>query len=521
MNDSDVESDSEAPGSDSSHLRFISQSILAQLAHLDLSSRLSKRRKVISGGAYGDISKARCFTCRGPVKVAIKCLRFYLKDDIKSESDSSLCVSPLLMDTNYQLFEKEVYVWSKLKQENILPLMGYAIDAMTGFPLLVSEWMENGSAWTYVNSHQDPDVLRLVIGIATGLAYLHQNGVVHSDIKSDNVLVSASGDALICDFGCSRIIAASRSLANVSSGIRGTSRYLAYELVAPIPSCHTQKTDVWAFGMTVYELAFRQRPYADLTEFQVISAIMRYELPQLPTIDTFDHDFKKKLIFRIICIGCWTRDPAERPDMIVALTKLREEQQSLALEWSTWQRLTTTAFLPSFSYNSHCYPTELTDPSRSGVELPKLVSPASPEGDLGAVNSSVQSDLPRSVASSGLSIPVLGLVPGTSSNQKPRRTRRYNSKSGCYTCRIRRKKCDEKITADGSCSTCERLRLQCLGFGVKCPDWMREEGSVQEAREKIKVFLAANGMIKSTSMLASNEEVNLFIVSSSSQMPVF
>ncbi|KAL5512633.1 hypothetical protein ACEPAG_3286 [Sanghuangporus baumii] len=348
MNNSDLDSDSEAPGSDSSHLRFISQSILAQLAHLDLASRLSKRRKVISGG--------------GPVKVAIKCLRFYLKEDIKS------------------LFEKEVYVWSKLKHENILSLMGYAIDSMTGFPLLVSEWMENGSAWTYVNSHQDPDVLRLskVVGIAAGLAYLHQNGVVHSDIKSDNVLVSASGDALICDFGCSRIIAASRSLANISSGIRGTSRYLAHELVAPVPSCHTQKTDVWAFGMTVYELAFRQRPYTDLTDFQVISAIMRYELPRLPTIDTFDHDFKKKLIFKTICIDCWTRDPEERPDMTVALTKLREEQQSLTLEWST---LSTTS-MPLLSYSSHCYPTELIDQSRGAVELPKLIPLASLESDL-------------------------------------------------------------------------------------------------------------------------------------------
>ncbi|KAI6125040.1 fungal-specific transcription factor domain-containing protein [Pisolithus croceorrhizus] len=47
------------------------------------------------------------------------------------------------------------------------------------------------------------------------------------------------------------------------------------------------------------------------------------------------------------------------------------------------------------------------------------------------------------------------------------------AKSGCYTCRIRRKKCDEKMNSDGSCGTCVRLRLQCLGFGAKRPDWLR------------------------------------------------
>ncbi|KAI0671469.1 fungal-specific transcription factor domain-containing protein [Trametes maxima] len=70
------------------------------------------------------------------------------------------------------------------------------------------------------------------------------------------------------------------------------------------------------------------------------------------------------------------------------------------------------------------------------------------------------------------------------------------AKSGCYTCRIRRKKCDEQPNDDGACQTCVRLRLQCLGFGAKRPEWMRENNSVTELREKIKTFLASQGMIK-------------------------
>ncbi|KAG1887063.1 hypothetical protein F4604DRAFT_1675109 [Suillus subluteus] len=45
-------------------------------------------------------------------------------------------------------------------------------------------------------------------------------------------------------------------------------------------------------------------------------------------------------------------------------------------------------------------------------------------------------------------------------------------KSGCYTCRIRQKKCDKQPNADGSYQTCLCLCLQCLGFGTKCPEWL-------------------------------------------------
>ncbi|KAG1887058.1 hypothetical protein F4604DRAFT_1719884, partial [Suillus subluteus] len=70
------------------------------------------------------------------------------------------------------------------------------------------------------------------------------------------------------------------------------------------------------------------------------------------------------------------------------------------------------------------------------------------------------------------------------------------AKSGCFTCRIRRRKCDEQPNNDGSCQTCVRFRLECLGFGAKRPEWLRATNKVVELREKIKNFIAAQGMIK-------------------------
>lgn len=76
---------------------------------------------------------------------------------------------------------------------------------------------------------------------------------------------------------------------------------------------------------------------------------------------------------------------------------------------------------------------------------------------------------------------------------KPMRATR--GKSGCYTCRIRRKRCDEQIT-DGSCQTCRRLRLECLGFGVKRPDWLREREAVSDLRNRITSFLTSQGLVR-------------------------
>ncbi|KAF8907284.1 hypothetical protein CPB84DRAFT_1822515 [Gymnopilus junonius] len=84
-------------------------------------------------------------------------------------------------------------------------------------------------------------------------------------------------------------------------------------------------------------------------------------------------------------------------------------------------------------------------------------------------------------------------------NALPKPKGAVRAKSGCYTCRIRRKKCDEKRMGgleDGPCETCLRLKLECLGFGAKRPDWLRETSRVSEIRDRIKAHLAAQGMIK-------------------------
>lgn len=141
----------------------VSRSILNELTHLDLSGQVEfKGTKVVSIGAYGDICKGTLETQgRGRRNIAIKRVRVCLQEDIKIVSTSKL-LSISLLRASSQLVEQEIYVWSKLRHPNIHSLLGFALDPVTGFPLLISKWMENGSAWMYVNSNPHCNVFKLV-----------------------------------------------------------------------------------------------------------------------------------------------------------------------------------------------------------------------------------------------------------------------------------------------------------------------------------------------------------------------
>ncbi|KAH7925835.1 hypothetical protein BV22DRAFT_1064197 [Leucogyrophana mollusca] len=68
-------------------------------------------------------------------------------------------------------------------------------------------------------------------------------------------------------------------------------------------------------------------------------------------------------------------------------------------------------------------------------------------------------------------------------------------KGGCWTCRLRRKKCDEQREGD-SCHTCNRLRIKCLGWGSRRPDWMRDKQAVEAYKADIKAQLTRAGLIR-------------------------
>ncbi|KAI5116781.1 hypothetical protein M0805_008735 [Coniferiporia weirii] len=286
---------------------------LSKLIHLDLTSRVTFDRSSTATkniGSYGDVYTGTYdWPGRGKVTVAIKCLRN---------------LNPGIT----KVVAKEIYIWSKLDHRNLLRLQGYITITEGNLPALVSEWMENGTVLNYVKSHTDCDVMHLILGLAEGLAYLHDNGVIHSDIKSDNVLVSSSGDAVICDFGISRALNATQAglggNTTVSGGPGGTVRWMAYELIAETETYrkHSKESDVWAFGMTAYELLTKDRPYAHISNnFQVPVFIAKKELPNPPaSFDEWPTDGRE--IWDLLQL-CWNPDPQKRISMAEVVETLK------------------------------------------------------------------------------------------------------------------------------------------------------------------------------------------------------
>ncbi|KAL5514298.1 hypothetical protein ACEPAG_2386 [Sanghuangporus baumii] len=246
-------------------------------------------------GGYSDIVYGYCTGPDGvDYKVAVKRLRLHVMEDREFQKKLT----------------KELYIWSKLNNRRILPLDGFFLED-SNYPSLVSRWMENGTVLKYLEAHPDVDLLRLVTGIAEGITYLHLNRIVHSDIKPDNVLISESGGPLLCDFGVSRMVVASRSFNFSSSltggGLRGTLRFMSKELLRATdlsPATYSTASDVWAFGMTVLSILTRKVPYHYISnDVQVITAITKGLLPTTPP-DIHDWPIKKQILWKM-CAFCW------------------------------------------------------------------------------------------------------------------------------------------------------------------------------------------------------------------------
>ena len=143
---------------------------------------------------------------------------------------------------------------------------------------LVLEFVQLGSLNDLLHYNEEPEIeakitdgrikKALLVGISRGMLVLHQNGIVHGDLKPHNILVTNDFIAKITDFGLASLrvkttsTIASNTLLDNDMGIGGTAAYMAVELLDSV-SPPEFNSDVYSFGILMNELIAEEEPYCD------------------------------------------------------------------------------------------------------------------------------------------------------------------------------------------------------------------------------------------------------------------
>ncbi|KLO15208.1 kinase-like protein [Schizopora paradoxa] len=233
-------------------------------------------------------------------------------------------------DTIHRRLCKEVLLWRQLRHRHLLEFIGICNDVLQS-PAIVSPWMQNGSVLQFVRLQPSAVKLRLLSEVADALQYLHNQSpaVIHQDIRCANILVNDSFEAVLSDFGLSRIDSTLLSV-STSSIEHGCLRWQAPELVfADMPRPCTA-TDIYALGMTGLELLTEKPPFAsNATDPAVVMDLYHGRRPTRPTTTELPEGMEiSDDIWR--CLEtCWSKDADARPSATYIWTCLMEEIEKL------------------------------------------------------------------------------------------------------------------------------------------------------------------------------------------------
>ncbi|KZT26137.1 kinase-like protein [Neolentinus lepideus HHB14362 ss-1] len=217
-----------------------------------------------------------------------------------------------------RVFRKEISVWKNLRHPNILQFLGACYTGERGFAVCV--YKENGDVLNYLQTNPDTNRIQLPYEASKGLSYLHGQRVIHGDLKANNILVDAHGRACLCDFGLAQVKAQTKSLA--SSQNVGTARWASPEQMSGSPL--NEKTDIYSFGMTMYEVFTEEPPFAHVPNGVLYTIIVdRGERPHRPN----NSDNLRRGLhdpFWLLIQKCWTHEPLSRPSAQSIMHQLKQ-----------------------------------------------------------------------------------------------------------------------------------------------------------------------------------------------------
>jgi serine/threonine protein kinase len=237
----------------------------------------------------------------------------FLAQDERLERDVALKIlrtGTVVDEQARRRFRKEALALSKLSHPNIATVFDF--DTQDGVDFLVMEFVAGDelSGKLAAGPIPEKEIARLGLQLAEGLAAAHERGIVHRDLKPGNLRLTPDGRLKILDFGLAKLVRPSSETAATETmteadGLAGTLPYMAPEQLRG--EAIDARTDIWAAGVVLYEMATGRRAFPEAEGARVITAI----LTKPPSLPSAVHRRVSAGLDSII-VKCLEKDPERR-----------------------------------------------------------------------------------------------------------------------------------------------------------------------------------------------------------------
>ncbi|ELV10216.1 SPS1/STE20-related protein kinase YSK4 [Tupaia chinensis] len=241
--------------------------------------------EILGKGAYGTVYCG--LTSQGQL-IAVKQVTLDTSDKLATEKE-------------YRKLQEEVDLLKALKHVNIVAYLGTCLEENT--VSIFMEFVPGGSISSIINRFGPlPEMVfcKYTEQILQGVAYLHENCVVHRDIKGNNVMLMPTGIIKLIDFGCAKRLAwagLNGTHSDMLKSMHGTPYWMAPEVINE--SGYGRKSDIWSIGCTVFEMATGKPPLASMDRMAAMFYIGAHRglMPPLP-----DHFSENAADFVRVCL---------------------------------------------------------------------------------------------------------------------------------------------------------------------------------------------------------------------------
>jgi len=273
-------------------------------------TRLGKYRleRLLGRGAFGEVYVGAPQT--GP-QVALKILEASIAHDRDAVAR----------------FEREAETARRLEHPGIVRILD--VGAQRGRHYIVMELVHGGSFRRYLKKGTGaaPDKVLTILGdVARALTYAHAQGVVHRDVKPENILLTKARRAKVADFGLAR--ASDQTTMTTDGHMLGTAMYMAPEQASGARA--TSASDVYAVGVMIYEAIAGERPFAAESTYALLYQHVEHAPPRPRVLAPYPGQLAG------LALRCLAKNPEDRPTMAEVAGQLA---QATLVRPGRWRRV--------------------------------------------------------------------------------------------------------------------------------------------------------------------------------------